>query len=64
MEKLDSLIPGISSEEYYAKASIRQAWQNYSLPQKIHCVIEMQKRAAVFMRLRGKEIPVWQEDRQ
>ena len=62
MEQLDSLIPGMSSEEYYSKAALRQTWREYTLPQKVHCVIEMQRRAEVLMRLRGKHVMVWQED--
>lgn len=60
MEQLDSLIPGMSPEEYYAKAAQRETWRNYSLPEKIRCVIELQRRASVFMALRGKQVHVWQ----
>lgn len=62
MERVDSLIPGMPVGEYYAKSALRMAWRNQSLPEKVKCVIEMQKRAAVFMRLRGKVAFVWHED--
>ena len=61
MEKLDSLIPGMSEEAYYAKAALRQSWRMATLPEKVSRVVEMQARAAVLMRLRGKNITVWQD---
>lgn len=61
MERMESIIPGMSESEYYAKAFQRSVWRALSLPEKVHCVIEMQQRAAALMRLRGKEVEVWQE---
>lgn len=60
MERVDSLIPGMPVGEYYAKSVLRTAWRNQSLPEKVQVVIELQKRASVLMRLRGKQAIVWQ----
>lgn len=60
MEHMESLIPGMSEQEYYAKTFQRTVWRNLSFADKIQSVIEMQKRAAVFLRLRGKTPIIWQ----
>ncbi len=50
------------TEKQYSKVSFRREMRNLSYVEKVHCVIEMQKRLAPIMAARGKIIKPWGDD--
>ena len=46
-------------DEYYAKRKSRKAWREMPYPEKVRCVVEMQKRVAPIYAARGKIIVPW-----
>jgi len=47
-------------DDYYAKRKSRKAWREMPYPEKVRCVVEMQKRVAPIYAARGKIIVPWQ----
>ncbi len=50
------------TQEQYSKTNFRKRMRNLSYVEKVHCVIEMQKRLVPIMAARGKVIKPWGDD--
>ncbi len=49
-------------QEQYAKKHFRQRMRELSYPEKVHCVIQMQKRLVPILASRGITIKPWSDD--